>query len=360
MKKNLLLFILIVFIFSFSTVCFAGNNTYNLPLPTEIDDNPYYVILKNNDGSFNLHTFTSLPGNCEENDYEGCHHVILGSGPKYVFHPGDSSWTFQGNYLQCILSCSVPTHWNGELYNRQILYSNFDIIDYSGNVLFSNTPLYITPDEVVDDSPTLSGIGKFFDSLFDKLSSLFGSVIDYIKGIPNAIAYLFTNLGNLLSNLLNSIIDYIKGIPSAIAYLFTNLGDLLSNLFNSAIDYIKAIPQSTVDLFSTLFEYLFVPSDNLFNDFETLIKEKFGIFFQLKQLTLDLTTLDSSEVAPSFKITYAGHTLNIIDFSMFAQYRSLIHNIIILISGFFFVKWLIVSAPSIVMGQTVSEGSENS
>lgn len=331
MKKILFLFILIVFIFSFSTFCFAGNNTYNLPLPSEVDDNPYYVILKNNDGSFNLHTFSSIPGHCEENDYEGCHHVILGSGPKYVFHSGESSWTFQGTYLQCILSCSLSTHWNGDFYNRQILYSNFDIIDSHGNVMFSNTPLYITPDEVEDDSSILSGIGNFFDSLFEKLSSWFGSVIDYIKGIPNAIAYLFTNLGNSLSSLLNSVIDYIK-----------------------------AIPQSTVDLFSTLFEYLFVPSDNLFNDFEILLKEKFGIFFQLKQLTLDLTTLDSSESAPSFTITYAGHTLNIIDFSMFSQYRSLIHNIIILICGFFFVKWLIVSAPSIVMGQSVSEVGENS
>lgn len=328
----------------------AGNNTYNLPLPSDInqgDDNPYYVILKNNDGSFNLHTFMSLPGPYrEESSSDGSHYFVLGCGPQFGFHSGDSSWIFQATYVSCILDD-----------NREILYSNFDIIDSQGNVLFSNTPLYITPDEVEDDSSVLSGIGKFFDSLFDKLSSWFGSVIDYIKGIPNAIAYLFTNLGNLLSNLLNSIIDYIKGIPSAIAYLFTNLGDLLSNLLNSVIEYIKSIPQATVDLFSTLFKFLFVPSENLFNDFKTLLEEKFGIFLQLKQLTLDLTTLDSSESAPEFKISYAGHSLNIIDFSMFAQYRSLIHNIIILITSFFFIKWLIVSAPSIVMGQPVGEES---
>lgn len=325
MKK--FVFATLIFILLFCNVSLAGNNTYNLPLP-DVDDVYYYVILKNNDGSFTLHKFRALPSNCEENDYEGCHHVILGYGPQYVFHTGDSSWTFQGNNMQCILSCSVPTHWNGELYNRELLYSNFDVKDSNGNVIFGNSPLTVTPDEVADDSPTLSGIGKFFDSLFDKLSSWFSSVIDYIKGIPSSIAYLFNNLGSLFSNLLNDIINYIK-----------------------------AIPQSTSDLFRTLFEFLFFPSENLFNDFKTLIEDKFGIFFQLKEITMDLTTLDSSESAPEFTITYAGHTLNIIDFSMFSQYRTFIHNIIILITSFFFIQWLIVSAPAIVMGQSVGEES---
>lgn len=323
MKKSIFVSFIFTFIFVLCSVSYGGNNTYDLPLP-DVDDVFYYVILKNNDGSFTLHKFFNLRDTCEENDYEGCHHVIAGYGPKYVFHSGDSSWTFQGNNLQCILSCSVPTHWNGEFYNRQILYSNFDIKDSSGNLIFSNSPLVVTPDEVPDDSSILSGIGDFFNSLFDKLSSWFSSVIDYIKAIPSNIAYLFNNLGSLLSNLLNDIFNYIKSIP-----------------------------QSIVDLFKTLFQFLFVPSDNLFSDFQTMLEDKFAIFFQLAQITFDSTTIDLTDSAPNFHITINGKDYKFIDLSFYSQYRSFVHTIIILITAFQLSRWLLINCPNIIKGESV-------
>lgn len=324
MKKFIVSSFFTIFLcFILCSVSYAGNNTYNLPLPVN-DDVHYYIIFKNQDGSFTLHKIFTPYENCQENDYEGCHHIIAGDGKKYVFHPGDSSWTFQGNYMQCILSCSVPTHWNGELYNRQILYSNFDIKDSSGNLIFANSPLVVTPDEVTEDSSILNGIGDLFNSLFDKLSIWFNSVIDYIKGIPSSIAYLFNNLGSLLSNLLNDIINYIK-----------------------------AIPQSTVDLFSTLFEYLFVPSDNLFNDFKTMLEDKFAIFFQLAQITFDSTTINLTDSAPNFHITINGKDYKFIDLSFYSQYRTFVHTIIILITAFQLSRWLLINCPNIIKGESV-------
>lgn len=314
MNKNFsFVFLSFLFIILFSFESFAA-----VPVPKDFPiSNTYdnYIIERVPDGSLRLVYLESI-SDIRVTYVDNHQHFSIWSN-FYEYHCSSDSWIYYvGGLGRIDFYCEAGSHsWD-------YIHSNFDIV-YNGST-------YLTKNEVnkptEEDNGIFSSLSNFFSSLFDKLGNWFGSVIDYIQQIPSSIAYLFDNLGSLFSNLLNDIITYIK-----------------------------AIPQATADLFSTLFNYLFVPSDNIFNDFETLIKEKFGIFFQLKEIIFDLTTLDSSESAPEFKLNYAGHSLNIIDFSMFAQYRTLIHNIIILITSFFFIEWLIVSAPSIVMGQSVGE-----
>ena len=93
--------------------------------------------------------------------------------------------------------------------------------------------------------------------------------------------------------------------------------DSITNLGNTIVNGIKNV-----------FELLFVPSDNLFDDVQTLFNEKFGIFSQVVNLVKSLT-INESTVKPNFKITLYGTTLHFIDFSLFDEYRDYYHGIIL-------------------------------
>ena len=63
-----------------------------------------------------------------------------------------------------------------------------------------------------------------------------------------------------------------------------------------------------------------------------------------------LGNVDYGTTTPSFSITYYGQTVNIIDFSLFVNYRIWLHGIILAIAWFMYIRKLFNKLPNIIGG----------
>lgn len=162
-----------------------------------------------------------------------------------------------------------------------------------------------------------------------------------------------------------------NAIKEGIGNIFSSLGDILSyinpfsenfillklwNFLTDIISYINPFSDNffgkkIVSLFSDLFNYLFVPSDNPFNELSNKFNSKFSFVEQIKTLINDLLGFNNyGEKVPEFNITWKGVTFAIIDFSLFLDYRSWLHGIILAISWFTFLFKTYKKLPSIIGG----------
>lgn len=293
-KKFLFFFCFLVFVFSNIYLCFAAEFVVQLPEIPKHQDYPYYVIYKFSDTSYYLRLLTSIDNNVSIGfNNNGHNHYLLGSCPQlcYSFNTNSTEWVSAGSSNgDIIISCI-----DGSCSDGNIVYCNFSA-SYNGTEVLSKHELSTGGfDEPIQEPSILDGIGSLFDSLFEKL-------------------------GNWFTNLIN---------------------------------FVKSIPQLIIDGFKDLFVFLFVPSNNLFDDFKTLIEDKFGIFFQLSNIVFDSTTIELNDAAPNFHITISGKDYTFIDLSFYEKYRAFIHGIIILITAFNLSRWLLINCPNIIRGESV-------
>ena len=93
-----------------------------------------------------------------------------------------------------------------------------------------------------------------------------------------------------------------------------------------------------------------------FNTLKPDIQDKFGFVAQIAELWGQFTDSDFGSQRPDFKITIPAsflHSSNdvdclIIDFSLFDQYRTILHHIIILLAYMAFFKRLLNDLPSLL------------
>lgn len=150
--------------------------------------------------------------------------------------------------------------------------------------------------------------------------------------------------------------------------LFNTLFDKLSNWFDILSQGLALVKNAIIDLGNTIingiknvFEYLFIPDDNtLFNDFTDLFNQKFGFVSQIIDIANELTSIKLGDSLPNFSVTLKsdffgslkGKSFQFIDFSMYEQYRTFIHSIIVVITDFFFFMYLLREIPCVVGGIT--------
>ena len=121
------------------------------------------------------------------------------------------------------------------------------------------------------------------------------------------------------------------------------------------VNALSNLGQTIINGFQSVIEFLFVPSDNLFNDVENMFKEKFGFVYQIISIGEDLKDIEFGTDTPHFSITLYGKTVDFINFSLYDRYRSFIHNITLVIAYFGFVIWLLHQIPGIIGGITNGE-----
>lgn len=180
-----------------------------------------------------------------------------------------------------------------------------------------------------------SNIGNFFSSLWN----------DYLKPA-------FQSMGENISNFNSSVGNWFSDLVTNIGNWFKNLGEHLSKL----LSYINPFDENffgykIIDLFKELFNLLFVPTNNPFSEISNKFDEKFSFVNQIKTLINDLLGFNNyGDKVPSFSINYKGLTLVIIDFSIFLNYRTWLHGIILAISWFVFIRRTYNKIPSIIGG----------
>lgn len=189
---------------------------------------------------------------------------------------------------------------------------------------------------------TFSDVLNYLNPFSDKflLSGVIGNLGDVLSYLnPFSDKFL---LSGVISN-LGSILDYIN--PFSDNFILKSVIDFLGNL----VSYVNPfsdnfLGKKLVEMFSNLFKELFVPTGNQFEELNNKFDEKFGFVNQVKELAFKLFSYnpvsyssdDSNSDYPSWDITYEGVTVSIIDFSVFDQYRGIVHGIII---GVIYIAW---------------------
>lgn len=143
-----------------------------------------------------------------------------------------------------------------------------------------------------------------------------------------------------LSKIFNSILNIPNSIVQGLAVPINVIKGLLDNIFN-LLDVLNPFSENFILklLFEELGEFLkglFVPSLDCFSELYEKFNLKFGFVSDIKEVFDELFSYSDygKEEYPTFSITYAGITTNIIDFSAFDNYRQFFHTIVI------FVCWI--------------------
>lgn len=128
------------------------------------------------------------------------------------------------------------------------------------------------------------------------------------------------------------------------------------NLFSKLLSYINPFSENffvykLIELLGNLLKFLFVPEGNTFENIQEKINTKFIFVNQIKEMFSNLLGYNSyGDTLPTFSINYEGQTLNIIDFSLFTDYRNWLHGIILAVAWFFYIRKLYNKLPTIIGG----------
>ena len=180
------------------------------------------------------------------------------------------------------------------ILQNAMIYTNVDIVDVNGNILFRRNSKIIDGELIPNDygqepedpgtGPDEEPTGPDYDEWYERI---FGGITDWFSGVLGVLATPFT-----------AIADGLNGVWNAITKIVDDIKEALKSLF--------------------------IPSVNII----PLIYEKFtGKFPIIEQVGGLFSTLyNPGTQEPVFTITYNGMTLKIIDFSSFSDYMPLIRN----------------------------------
>lgn len=196
-------------------------------------------------------------------------------------------------------------------------------------------------------------LGKHFSNILNYINPfsenfILKSVLDYL----NPFGDNFILKGTL--SFLGNIVDYIN--PFSDNFILKSVIGFLGNL----VSYVNPfsdnfLGKKLIDLFSDLFKTLFIPTGNQFEELDKKFNSKFGFVSQIQDLVVSLfssSTAVSSSDYPNWEITYEGVTVSIIDFSVFDQYRGILHGIIISVMYIAFFLRLYRRLPGIIHAYT--------
>lgn len=179
----------------------------------------------------------------------------------------------------------------------------------------------------------LDSIGKFFSDLLDYINPFSEKFI--LKSVLNFFGELISYVNPFSEKFL------LKGVLDFFIELISYINPLSENFFGYKI----------VEFFSNLFKFLFIPTEDSFIQFQNKINDKFYFVNQIANMFSSLLgNFNYGNNVPTFSITYYGHTLNIIDFSLFVNYKDWLHGIILSIAWFLYVRKLYNKLPSLIGG----------
>ena len=255
---------------------------------------------------------------------------------------------FQRFGMQVISHLLTHTSWLEKIHNGIIsIPSYMDIL----------TAILDAIPSVIDYSEVLEGIkagilGITIPNVFDYTEVLNGIKAGILGiAIPNVFDYTEVLNGikaGILGIAIPNVLDYtevLNGIKAGI------LGIAIPNI----IDYTDVLNGIKTGILSGL-STLFIPDTTAFDGLTDIITDKFSIVFQLEELWDTLLGSDFGSSKVEFTITIPGWFLHsdsdkvclLIDFSVFDDYRSFLHAVIILLSYLAFAKRLVDRIPTVL------------
>ena len=327
MKKILLLILICILVLCNSNSVYA-DEVHVVLLPTfpeyNTTDYPYYYIRKWDDGNYTLVILSSTQVNSDgtylyfNGEYRHCSY-------KPTTNPDSNEWSTMSNYYNGSSWITQICPFNCDMSNNNIVYSNFDIM-YRDTLLRSKLEYTSSGfSEVEDDTLTLSGfisnLGSFFSELFENLAKFFSMIINAIESFANT---LLDGFGIIMDNVISFIVN---------------------------------LPSNIMALLQELLVFLFVPSDEFIVDRTEMLEDRFGFILHLKDFFEIINNENVYDGVPKFTINYQGKTYNIIDFSIFENYRSFIRNISSFIMIFYTWLWIVKNGSSLIGNGVASSES---
>lgn len=176
--------------------------------------------------------------------------------------------------------------------------------------------------------------------------------IEAIKGFLDSIFNGFTTLLDYLNPLSDNFF-----LKLFIENLFEFLNNIVEDL-TSLVDYLNPFSENfilkiLIEDLSALLKKLFVPSTDCFTDLYNNFNNKFGFIGTIKSVIDELFAYSDygSDNYPTFTFTYAGVTQNIIDFSIFDNYRQLFHTIVVFVCWVPFLLRTYKKIPNLINGE---------
>lgn len=197
------------------------------------------------------------------------------------------------------------------------------------------------------------------------LASPFEFIKEGLATIWSWLENIFSAIGNIASNILSGLGDFFSILWDWLGKLFTAIGNIATSILEGLGSFfstlwtwltdifgaITKIPETIIKLLGDLLNWLFVPSNNPFESLSSKFDEKFAFVGQIKDLFSSLLGFNNyGENVPSFTLTWYGATVAIIDFSLFLNYRTWIHGIILAIAWTVFIFKTYRKLPSIIGG----------
>lgn len=178
-------------------------------------------------------------------------------------------------------------------------------------------------------------------------------------------------MGNWFSNLKESMVNSLGEQLTNIKQGFENVKDSFGNLLKKVAELwveINSLPLRIQEKIKELFEYFFVPDEDLTNQRLDQIRQKFAFIDTLAgngEAIIDFLKSASGTKAPVITISLSsykgsfnyGNSDIVIDFSWYAPYKPMVDNII---AGIIWAVWLwhmYKRIPDIIAGNSMTTAS---
>lgn len=202
------------------------------------------------------------------------------------------------------------------------------------------------------------------------MGSWFTNLAANISAFKDSVGSWFVNLGTSIGDGLTSVKDKITG---ALGEQLSNIKQGFDNVKNNFVDLLKklaelwlevnTLPLRIQDKVKELFEYFFVPDEDLMNQRLDAVREKFAFIDSIAgygEHLLNFLQSASGTKAPVIKVNLRAYKGSYgwasggevsIDFAWYAQYKSAVDN---LLAGIIWAHWLwnvYKRIPEIIHGQ---------
>ena len=291
-------------------------------------------------------------------DYEQSIYIIgnlsiTSSNPNIIFNYSGGRITFPASYISgwCFDNYNLdkfPTYQgaSSNYTSTVILASNVDIYNQYGELLqYGN---YYT-------------LLKYFGGTLDASKIKDWSGHETAPGVvvePTTSSSGGDSGGGSQTN--KDQLETSKGIWGTVKDIFHSLADLDKRIAESIKGFFTDLKDGLIEGI----KYLFIPSDNLFDDIVDIVKNKFGFIPQIFEMTDFIIHLNVVDTPPDLSFVFpenyrgnsrlgsflSGLDFELIDWTVIEPYRQFIRGLITGLSWYFFVRKLRKRASDVING----------
>ena len=291
-------------------------------------------------------------------DYE---QSVYYSSPSSFSYISGSTYTIQSSHKKTLSSSFNGLVFDNYNSDKFPVYEGASSTYTSWSVIASNVDIYNQYNVLVQKG-NYHTLFQYFNGALDstKITDYSGSEV-----APGVTDSTLPSSSGGDSQTSKDQLETSKGIWGTVKDIFNSIASLPEKIANAISGFFDNLLNGIIEGL----KFLFVPSDNLFDDLVELIKNKFGFVFQIIEIGDFLLNFDFSDTPPDLSFDFSnyngssrfiqfldGFKFELLDWSVINPYRGFIRGLISAITWYFFLKSLPKTLVNLINGQI---GDEN-